>query len=287
MRPVGFAPHPTACYGSGMTSNNDILREAAQIARDAGDLLRVEHSKPRQITHKGRVDLVTQADSAAEELIVKRLGAAFPEHTIIAEEGGGQASNSGLTWYVDPLDGTNNFAHGFPHFCVSIGLADGASPLLGVIYDPLRDELFSAVRGEGATLNGAPLTVSEVQPLREALVMTGFPYDRHTAEDNNTEVVSRFVRKALGTRRSGSAALDMAYVAAGRLDGYWEQGLRAWDAAVGVLLVQEAGGQTSEYTGGPFELGPGLLRAVCSNGLIHAEMLAVLAEFYAAGGKFA
>jgi myo-inositol-1(or 4)-monophosphatase len=212
---------------------------------------------------------------------LERLEAHFPDHGILAEEGGGAENgrNSPYLWHIDPLDGTNNFAHGFPVFCVSIALYESGRPLIGVIYDPVREECFSAVSGQGAYLTSAgkvtKLQVSSTENLLNSLLATGFPYDRHTSPQNNVAQLSAFLNEAQGVRRPGAAALDLAYVAAGRLDGYWEFKLSTWDVAAGILLVQEAGGCVTDVNGRPPEMA-GKLALVASNGLIQEEMLAVL-----------
>nr|MBN1228558.1 inositol monophosphatase [Anaerolineae bacterium] len=199
----------------------------------------------------------------------------------LAEERGLVNEQTAFQWLVDPLDGTNNFAHGFPVFAVSIGLQYEGEPLLGVIYDPLRDECFSAAKGTGARLNDKPIRVSSIAQLEQGLLATGFPYDRQTTEDNNSQAVAAFLRKGQGIRRAGAAALDLAYVACGRLDGYWEQRLNPWDIAAGLVIVREAGGMITPYSG-KFDDAPVLRgeNVVASNGLIHDAMLAVLDSVY-------
>lgn len=263
-----------------LTGAQDIAKAIAIVA---GNSLRDSYHRPRKIDYKGDIDLVTQADRDAEATIVAALRERFPSHAILAEESAKHTlEDNALTWVVDPLDGTTNFAHGFPVFAVSIALIDGGDPLVGVIYDPLRDELFAAARGRGATLNDTPIRVSPVDALRRALLATGFPYDRHVAEDNNTESFCRFIRRAQGVRRAGAAALDLAYVACGRLDGFWEFRLHPWDVGAGILLAHEAGGLVTDYAGNS---DGGLPiqgeQIVASNGLIHAEMIDVLRELYA------
>ncbi len=256
----------------------DTLAVAIAIAREAGALVRQGFGKVQRLEFKGAVNPVTETDTAAEALILSRLRAAFPEHAILGEETGGSPWNvPGPIWLVDPLDGTNNFAHGFPHFAVSLGLMVGGELQVGVVYDPLRDELFAAQRGAGATLNGTSIRVSATARLTDAFLATGFGYNRRVAADNNTRMLDCFLRRSQGVRRAGSAALDMAYVACGRFDGYWESYLSPWDLAAGVLLVQEAGGRASDYGGGTAYLFSGR-EVLVSNGLIHAEMLRVLRE---------
>ena len=261
-------------------TRQQIADTAVAIAREAGELLRQGYGQEKEITVKGTaVDWVTQFDQQAETLIVTRLRAAFPDHTLVGEEGGTMNGEGGsaYTWHIDPLDGTTNFAHGFPVFSVSMALVEGTRPLVGVIYDPLRDECFTAVAGQGAWLNGRRLHVSQTDSLIRSLLATGFPYDRHTAEHDNVAQVARFLKQAHGIRRAGSAALDMAYVAAGRLDGYWEFKLKSYDVAAGILLVLEAGGQVTDMNGRALQIAPELA-VVSSNGRIHGDMLAVLAE---------
>jgi len=260
---------------------------AVAAAREAGQLLRQGLNEQKIISRKSSaVDLLTEHDQAAEALITDRLQAAFPDHRLIGEEGtqndNPEVDNDSLyTWYIDPLDGTNNFSHGFPVFAVSLGLSKANDPLVGVIYDPTRDECFSAISGRGAylSISGkiAPIHVSETRNLLESLLATGFPYDRHETMEDNMVQVGLFLKEALGIRRAGAAALDLAYVACGRLDGFWELKLSSWDAAAGILLVQEAGGQISTVEGRPWHVKPEV-SMVASNGLIHQKMLAVLAQ---------
>ncbi len=259
------------------------LSAALTIAEDcalrAGALLREALQRPRQVDYKGVVNLVTQADRESEALIKARLLAVYPDHHIVGEEGGGvgaPAEQAAYRWYIDPLDGTTNFAHGIPIFTVSIALAgpDGL-PLVGVVYDPNRDERFLAVRGRGVTLNGRPIHVSTVAALEQANLATGFPYDRWTNPDNNTEEWLNFLLRAQAVSRIGSAALELAYVAAGRLDGYWEQRVNPWDVMAGLLCVTEAGGRISDYHGQTEGVHQGR-EVVASNGLIHDRMLTVI-----------
>ena len=260
---------------------------AEGIAREAGALLREFYARGVAMEYKGDVDLVTEADRASEALIVARLEAAFPEHGIYGEEGTRSGLDSEFRWYVDPLDGTTNFAHGFPAFCVVLGCerrpaglaadADGEM-VAGVIYDPLRDEMFSAARGEGARLNGRAMRVSKVAQLQEALVATGFPsHKRHRSP--NVHFYQEFTLRSHGVRRAGSAALDLAYVACGRVDGYWEFKLNPWDTSAGYLLVEEAGGRVTHFDGGKFTLDS--REVFATNGLIHAEMQALFEDMFA------
>jgi len=257
------------------------LEIAVRIAQEAGALVRQRFGQQHEVTFKGAVDPVTEADQAAETLILTRLRAHFPHHAFHAEEGGGAAWQTGApTWLIDPLDGTNNFAHNFPHVGISLGLVIAGEPVVGVIHDPLREETFAARRGAGATCNGQPLHVTSTATLAEAFLATGLPYERRVLADNNTRRLDHFARRCQGIRRAGAAALDLAYVACGRFDGYWEPLLKPWDVAAGILLVREAGGQVTDFTGGPEVLSGREL--VASNGHIHAAMLRVIREGAAA-----
>ena len=251
--------------------SEDYLKASVEIAREAGAILCEEFDRPLQISYKGDVDLVTQADKRSEAAIVKRLTEYFPEHAIAAEEGSGHesASHSEYRWHIDPLDGTTNFAHGYPCFCVSIGLAQRDTVIAGVVFNPFYNELFAAARGQGATLNGKKIHVSKVQTLSTSLLCTGFPVHKRLANPN-IHYYWDFTLRSHGVRRDGSAALDLACVAAGRFDGFWEFGLKPWDTGAGVLLVQEAGGTVSDFHGQPYQLGGPVVLA--SNALIHEEM---------------
>lgn len=255
--------------------NKTFLDAAIEIAREAGAVLREEASRPPDIAYKGDYDLVTQADKRSEAVIVGRLQQYFPEHAIAAEEGTGKETGSEYRWHVDPLDGTTNFAHGYPCFCVSMALARGPELLLGVVYNPIFEELFSATRGEGAYFNGKRIQASKIASLRTSLLCTGFPnHKRHSHP--NIYYYWDFTLVSHGVRRDGSAALDLAYVAAGRFDGFWEFGLKPWDTAAGIVLVEEAGGKISDLEGKPYVLGGKSILA--TNGLIHSEMERVAGE---------
>jgi myo-inositol-1(or 4)-monophosphatase len=251
------------------------LEVAIETAQDAGKVLREEMERPPTISHKAEFDLVTQADRRSEALIVSRLQKYFPDHAVAAEEGSGKDTGSEYRWHVDPLDGTTNFAHAYPCFCVSMALARKNELLLGVIYNPFYNELFTAARGEGAFFNGKRIHCSKVDTLKNSLLCTGFP--NHDRESNpNFRFYWDFTLRSHGVRRDGSAALDLACVAMGRFDSFWEFGLNPWDTAAGVVLVEEAGGRLSDMHGQPYVLGgPSIL---ASNGLIHEEMLRVVAE---------
>ena len=258
-----------------------LLNDVSAIARAAGEIILRHYAAPIPTTLKSsRIDIVTAADTEAEAYIVHELKARFPQHHIVGEEGGGQgapAATAPYHWFVDPIDGTVNFASKLPHFCTSIALATpDRQPLLGVIYDPTRRELFTAVQGGGAHLNGQPLRVTETAELIDAVITSGFPYDKHSNPDNNLKEWSAFLVKIRGERRLGSAALDLCYVAAGRLDGYWEKDLKTYDVMAGLLLVREAGGFVTDYAGGPNPQHSDRGRYVASNGRIHDAMLKVL-----------
>jgi myo-inositol-1(or 4)-monophosphatase len=253
------------------------VETAADIAREAGAVLSEFYKKRIGYELKAEFDLVTDADRASEKLVVARLHAAYPAHGITAEEGGGQAGTSEYRWYVDPLDGTTNFAHGFPVFNVSIGLEHSGQLVAGVIFDPIRDELFSAERGSGAFLNGTRIHVSKVARLEESLVATGFP-SRRRHESINVHFYYQLGMLSHGVRRAGAAATDLAYVACGRLEGFWEFGLKPWDMAAGMLIVEEAGGRVSDMKGNAAWLdSPHLL---ADNGSIHDEVLSVFDRIF-------
>jgi myo-inositol-1(or 4)-monophosphatase len=252
-------------------------RVAVDAARAAGRLLRDELSGARRIEFKGSpTNLVTEMDQRAEREILTRLRASFPDDAILAEEGGAARGRSGRRWIVDPLDGTTNYAHGLPIFGVSIGLQAEGRVVLGVVYDPTRDELYVAERGRGATLNDAPIAVSGTSSLDASLLVTGFPYNIRETGDTNLDEYAAFSVRARAVRRLGSAVLDLAYVASGRFDAYWELRLSAWDVAAGSLLVEEAGGRVTGIDGRPMNVDAPTL--VASNGKVHDAVLRVLAE---------
>ena len=257
-------------------------RVAIDAARAAGHLLKSELSGSRRIAYKGSpTNLVTEMDARAEELIVGRLAAAFPDDAVLAEERGATAGRSGRRWIIDPLDGTTNYAHGLPTYGVSIALETDQRVELGVVFDPNLDELFVAERGRGTTVNDRPLAVSPTATLGESLLATGFPYNIREVPDNNLTEYAAFSVRARAVRRMGSAVLYLAWLASGRLDGYWELRLGPWDVAAGSLLVEEAGGRVTDLTGGALDIDTPAL--VASNGRIHAAILAVLQEIR--GGK--
>lgn len=253
-----------------------MLNFAIETARDAGQILLEKFGRKINVSKKGDINLVTEADLASEELIIERIKSYYPKHSILAEEAGNAVVIGGdntWKWIIDPLDGTTNFAHGYPCFCVTLALEHDAEIMLGVTFDPTRDELFAAERGRGASLNGKPIRVSQTEALSEALIVTGFPYDFKRREDFARHL-TRFLMESRGVRRDGSAAIDMAYVACGRFDGFWEEGLNPWDMAAGLLLIEEAGGQVTGYHGSKFSIYQPPI--VASNGLIHGQMLDVL-----------
>lgn len=259
-------------------TEESLLNFAIQTARDAGRVLAERFRRKIEISNKSEIDLVTESDLASERLIIDRIKTHHPRHAILAEESGAsepvdREKQSDWRWIVDPLDGTTNYAHGYPCFCVSIGLECKGRLELGVVYDPIRDEMFTAERGQGAALNGRRIRVSPTPTLASALLCTGFPYDVRERSEFARHF-SNFIMAAQGVRRDGAAALDLAYVAAGRFDGFWEEGLKPWDVAAGALIIEEAGGRISDYTDGPLNIfTPPVL---ASNGLIHEEMMRVL-----------
>ncbi len=263
------------------TAKFDYLPAMSSIAREAGALLMEYFDRNIKIEYKGEADLVTAADRKSEALIRERIRGRWPGHDVLGEEEGLRDTGSEYRWYVDPLDGTTNFAHGFPVFCVSMALQDKNETVAGVCYDPTRDELFAAERGKGAYLNDRAIHVSKIAKLAESLVGTGFPsHKRH--KNPNIYFYHQITLRSHGVRRAGSAALDMCYVACGRLDGFWEFNLNPWDTAAGVLLVEEAGGRVSDFHGGPFQLHS--RETVASNGLIHDALLHEFEQIFAGRG---
>ena len=252
------------------SNSHDFLPRMSEIAREAGALLMGYFRQHVKVEYKGDADLVTVADRSSEILIRERLRQHWPTHDILGEEGGLQDTGSDYRWYVDPLDGTTNFAHGFPVFCVSMGLDYKGSRIAGVIYDPTRDELFAAEQGSGAYLNQQRIHVSKTAKLSECLLGTGFPsHKRH--QNPNIFFYHQLTLHTHGVRRAGSAALDLCCVACGRYDGFWEFNLNPWDTAAGVLIVQEAGGMVTDFKGGPFQLHS--RETMASNGLVHPALL--------------
>jgi myo-inositol-1(or 4)-monophosphatase len=264
-----------------MTAYTDYLQRAVTAARIAGRYQKSRFASSLNIEMKGDKNLVTEVDKESERLIVEHLLSHFPDHTIVAEEGTYPEGSSPFRWIIDPVDGTTNYAHGYPWFCSSIALEFDGELVAGVIFNPVYDELFTATKGGGAYLNDNRLSVSSRFPLINSLLGTGFPYDCASDPANNFANFIAFQKKARGIRRAGAAALDLAYVAAGRLDGFWELKLKAWDVAAGVLIVREAGGVVSTFDGSTYDIFNN--RIVASNGLIHDEMVAMLAEVTSGG----
>lgn len=255
------------------------LRDAAiELAREAGAILREGHGRAHTPERKGRIDLVTEYDRRSEALLLRRLAERFPGHAVLAEESGAHAGSGPATrWLIDPLDGTTNFAHNYPFFCVSVGAEHEGEMTAGAVYDPVRDEMFAAARGHGATLNGRPIRVSDVERLEGALLVTGFPYDVREKPEPLLSQFRAFLMRAQGIRRDGSAALNLCYLACGRFDGFWEAHLAPWDMAAGTLIVREAGGMVTDHDGGALRLDG--KRILGSNGRLHEEMKGVLSAF--------
>jgi len=266
------------------------LPAMSAIAREAGGLLLQYFQQKLKIEYKGDADLITAADRASEALIRERISKQFPSHDVLGEEQGLDDQGSEYRWYVDPLDGTTNFAHGYPVWCVSLALerraqergsGKSASRIAAVVYDPVREELFSAGQGRGAQLNGQPIRVSKVAQLKESLVATGFPsHKRH--QNPNIYFYHQITLRTHGVRRAGSAALDLCYVACGRFDGFWEFNLNPWDTAAGVLIVEEAGGKVNRFDGSPFEIDS--RETLASNGLVHDALVREFQEIFAGRG---
>lgn len=255
---------------------DDYARFATEIARDAGAILRDRFGQPHEVRFKGTIDMVTEADRAAEALIAGRLRDAYADHLLLCEEGSqGAALDSPYRWVVDPLDGTTNFAHGLPTFAVSIALEEAGLPIIGVVYDPMRDELFVSQRGGGATLNGEAIQVSLTDQLIASILVTGFSYD-FERRGRQAETWRDFLTRVQAMRQTGSAALNLCYIAAGRLDGYWERGISPWDVAAGALMVTEAGGTVTDMGGGTFHSDDREILA--SNGRLHGDLLSIIAQ---------
>lgn len=257
-----------------MTELSDYLKSASGIARQAGRLIKDHLSSKKDVRYKGATDLVTEADLKSQEVIASELARLFPEHGILAEENLRRNIEAEHLWIVDPLDGTTNFAHGYPVFAVSIALEVRGEVGLGVVYDPNLDELFAAEKGRGASLNGKPIRVSKTAELWQAMLATGFPYWTRERPDKLFDRFRAFSLKAQAVRRAGSAALDLCALACGRFDGFWEEGLKAWDTAAAKVVVEEAGGTLSKFDGTAFDIR--VPEVLASNGLIHSQMLAVL-----------
>ena len=262
-------------------AQSELLARMTAISREAGRLIMTYFERRIGYEYKGDVDLVTEADRASEKLIVERIRQHFPSHDIVGEEGTRKDTGSDYPWYVDPLDGTTNFAHGYPVFCVSLGVEGTDGIVAGVLYDPTRDELFAAEKGSGASLNGRPIQVSKTKKLSESLLATGFPsHKRH--KNPNINFYHQLTLRSHGLRRAGSAALDLANVASGRYDGFWEFNLNPWDTAAGVLLVTEAGGTVSRFDGSPWRIDSS--ETLASNGILHKELMENFSEIFAGRG---
>jgi myo-inositol-1(or 4)-monophosphatase len=252
----------------------DYRKFAMSLAKEAGGLLKERFNHTHTISFKGRINIVTEADMMSEALLMKAIQEHFPDHDIISEETKGVLTGSPYRWIIDPLDGTTNYAHGFPVFSVSIALEREGSIIVGVVYNPMLDELFSAERGRGAFLNEKKISVTDTGDLSQCLLATGFPYDIRENPDNNMNYFTEMAMKARAVRRAGSAALDMAYIAAGRFDGFWELKLQPWDTAAGWLIVEEAGGSVTDISGEAYYLdSPHIL---ATNGKIHQSMIDIL-----------
>ena len=251
---------------------------AVDLARRAGVLLKKKFSQKHKIHYKGKINIVTEADKMSEDLIIESIIRKFPDHGILSEESPAITGAGKMRWIIDPLDGTTNYAHGFPVFCVSIALECDGDIVLGVIYDPMREELFSTIRGKGAYLNGKKLEVSSIKDISRSLLATGFPYDIRDSKENNLDYFNLMAMNVQAIRRAGAAALDLAYLAAGRFDGFWELKLKPWDTAAGCLMVEESGGLVSDLFGKKWNIySPHVL---ASNGLIHKKMIKVLSSKY-------
>ena len=252
-------------------NTSDFLRVAVEAAREAGEIISAAVDRPKRISYKGEVDIVTETDKKSEAAILARLRREFPDHAIIAEEGGpcGAGASAEFQWHVDPLDGTTNFAHGYPVFAVSLGLLWRGEPLVAATCNPVTRESFTAVRGGGAYRNGRAIQVSGVDRLSRSLLATGFPSHKRM-QNPNIRYYWEFTLRSHGVRRAGAAALDLCSVACGQFEGFWEFGLKSWDTAAGILLVREAGGKVTNLSGEPYR--PGDLECLASNGLVHEEM---------------
>jgi len=254
----------------------DYLETAIDLCRAAGDILNYYADRDKLVEFKGHANLVTIADKKSEELIIGGILSRYPSHSILAEESGATQSGAAVKWIIDPLDGTTNFAHGYPFYCVSIAVEEKGEIVCGAVYDPVREEMFSAARGAGAYRNGERLKVSNVDRLSQALLITGFPYNFRERVDTVIRQFGRFLVASQAVRRGGSAALDLCYVASGRLDGFWELYLQPWDTAAGHVILEEAGGRVTDFEGGPFSIYK--KETLASNGLLHDEMRSVLVE---------
>jgi myo-inositol-1(or 4)-monophosphatase len=266
---------------SAVSAPAELRAAAVEMAREAGAILREGYGHAHRPERKGRIDLVTEYDRRSERLLLDAIARRFPGHSVLAEETGSRAAGGAGTqspsvrWLIDPLDGTTNFSHNYPFFCVSIAVEVDHVVVAGAIFDPVRDEMFAAHAGGGATLNDRPIRVSDIARVEDALIVTGFPYDVREHPERSLPLFRAFLMRAQGIRRDGSAALNLCYLATGRFDGFWEGHLAPWDMAAGVLMVREAGGVVTNYEGGPFVLDAKQILA--TNGRIHEEMRGILA----------
>ncbi|MBI2339684.1 MAG: inositol monophosphatase [Deltaproteobacteria bacterium] len=252
----------------------DFLTLACEVAKESGRIQRSNLGKVRHIEYKGEINLLTEVDKACEKMVIERLQGAFPDHDIMAEEGGGKRKDSDYKWIIDPLDGTTNFAHGYPLFCTSIALEHKGEIVLGVVYEPNHDELFCAEKGGGSFLNEKRIHVSREKEIGKSLLATGFAYDIKKTSKNNLDHFKNMLMASQAVRRDGVAAIDLCYTACGRYDGFWELNLFPWDVAAGILVITEAGGKVTDFSGKPFSVY--LKEILASNGLIHEQMASVL-----------
>lgn len=253
---------------------DDILKVALEAARTAGSYLKESYGRHSGLEYKGEINLVTENDKRSQDIIYKIINSAFPHHSILGEEDLDEKQHGEARWVIDPIDGTTNFAHGLPIFSISIAFMTAEKSLAGVVYVPMLDEMFTSILGGGSYLNGRPIRVSDEEDLGKSLLATGFPYDRRVSVDNNVEHFNRFITRVLCIRRLGSAAIDLCYTAAGRFDGYWELKLFPWDSAAGALILEEAGGRVTDFSGAPYI--PGMKECLASNGRIHQQMMDIL-----------
>jgi myo-inositol-1(or 4)-monophosphatase len=249
---------------------SQLIDVAVEAAREAGKILANYYGREKKIEFKGEIDLVTEVDTKSEKTIVEVLQRHFPQHSILAEEGSNRSQSSGYKWVIDPLDGTTNYAHDYPFFCVSIGLEKDGEIVGGVVYHPIWDELFVAEKGSGAFLNGRKIKVSNVDNLRRALITTGFPYELNKIPPQSFEYFKNFINTSQAVRRDGSAALDMCYLAMGKTDGFWEEALKPWDTAAGLIMITEAGGKVTNFQAESYSIYE--TQILASNGLIHEQM---------------
>ncbi len=257
-----------------MISGAELLNIAVRSARIAGSIINKRVHTTKRVSYKGIVDLVTDVDTLSEKTIIQTISRRFPDHSILSEEMGGLTKSSDYKWIIDPLDGTTNFFHAYPFFAVSIAVEYRGRIVVGVVYDPVKKEMFHAIRGKGSFLNTRRLHVSATESLERSLLSTGFPYDLRTSGENNIDNWIKFIRTAQAVRRDGAAALDLCYVAAGRFDGFWEMKLKPWDVAAGMLIIQEAGGMVTDFTGKPYSVYTDHI--VASNTRLHGLLLGVL-----------